>query len=79
MIDGPRGILNSKKGTMCALILAASVWLCAKGRLDGTQFAAIVASVVTLYTWTQHRIDLQKGAQAAVAAPEGTMQAGAPQ
>ncbi len=57
ILNGIKGLLGSKKGTLSLIILSAIIALAATGHLEGMSFAAVVASVQALYCWTQSKTD----------------------
>ena len=61
ILKGIKGLMQSRKGTLCLLILGSLVALTAKGLLDGICFAAVVTTIASLYMWTQHKTDMALG------------------
>jgi len=55
---GIKGLLASKKGTLSLIILACSTVGLMLGKLDGTSYAAIVATVSAIYQYTCHKTDI---------------------
>ena len=49
------GILASKKGVMCVLILACTTTAAILGHVDGTGFAAAMSVIGTVFCWTTHK------------------------
>lgn len=43
---------------MSLLILACASVALFIGKLDGTSYAAVIATVATIYNFTQHRVDI---------------------
>lgn len=52
------GLLSSRKGALCLLILATSTVGLLLSKLDGVSYAAIVATISTIYQFVQHRTDI---------------------
>jgi len=50
-------LFKSKKATMSLIILAAASTALFMGKLDGTSYAAVIATVATIYNFCQHAID----------------------
>jgi len=50
-------LFKSKKATMSLIILACATTALFKGKLDGTSYAAVIATVATIYNFCQHAID----------------------
>jgi len=57
ILNGIKGLLSSKKGTLSLIVLAVSAILAAVGKLDGTAWAASMTVVSGVYCFTQSRID----------------------
>ncbi len=51
-------LLKSKKATMSLIILACATAALFTKHLDGASYAAVIATIATIYNFTQHRIDL---------------------
>lgn len=51
-------LFKSRKATMCFIILACATPALFIGKLDGMSYAMIVSSIVLIYNFTQHRVDL---------------------
>lgn len=51
------GLLESRKGTLCLLVLSSLTSLAAFGKIDGVAFAAGCTLISTVYCWTQSNID----------------------
>lgn len=49
---GISGLIKSRKGMLCLLILGSSVYLAAKQCIDGMSFAAVVGTIGTIYMWS---------------------------
>jgi hypothetical protein len=58
ILKGIKGLVESKKGVLILLILTISSVLCAKGRIDGTAYAAVMTVISTIYCWTSSKIDV---------------------
>ncbi len=52
-------LLKSKKATFCLIILACATTALLMKRMDGTSYAAVIATLATIYNFVQHRIDMQ--------------------
>ena len=52
------GLLESRKATLCLLILAISSVALFTKHLDSVSFAAVVSSIVLIYNFVQHRVDI---------------------
>lgn len=57
MFKGIKGLFESKKGTLCLLILAGSLTALLLGKLEGMAFAGVVGTIGTIYCWTAHKVD----------------------
>lgn len=57
-MKGLVGLLRSRKATLCLIILAIGSVALFLGKLDSTAYAAIVSSVVLIYNYTVHKLDL---------------------
>lgn len=63
--SGIKGLLSSRKGTLCLILffcsLAAMTGLCAVGRIDGTAFgvclSVVTSSIVAVFCQTQSKTD----------------------
>lgn len=55
---GMQGLLESKKGTLCLIILGLSTWALMTKHLEGAYFAAIIGSLAAIYNFVQHRLDM---------------------
>lgn len=62
MIIGLIELFKSKKATLSLIILACATTALFMGKLDGQWYAAVISSIVLIYNWTQHKIDLQQAA-----------------
>lgn len=58
ILTGTQGLLTSRKASLCLIILAVSSTALFLGKLDSMSFAAIVSSVVLIYNYCQHAVDL---------------------
>lgn len=56
-MNGLKGLINSKKATLCLIIFACSFMALMLQHLDGLSFAAIVSSIVLIYNYTQNKAD----------------------
>lgn len=54
-MNGLAGLLNSTKGTLCLLTLAAMTYLAHGGHLDGIAFSAGCGVLTSVFCWTQHK------------------------
>lgn len=69
-MTGIKDLLACKRFWFCSLILAVSAPALYLKDLDSTSFAAIVSSIVLIYNYTSHKIDLQ---QSINMPPKGTL------
>lgn len=58
---GMQRLLESKKGTLSLVVLGCSTWAVMTGKIDGTAYAAIIATVSVIYNYVVHKIDLAGG------------------
>jgi len=58
LTDGIRGLLASRKGMLCLLILAIATVALFCGKLEGIYYAAIIGTIGTIYTFVQSRVDM---------------------
>lgn len=58
MFKGLYGLLQSRKGALCLLILACATWACLKGQIDGTAYAAVIATIYSIYTFAHSRAEV---------------------
>lgn len=59
---GLLGLLESRKGTLCLMVLTSLTVLAFLSKIDGMAFSAGCTLISTIYCWTQHRLDLQANA-----------------
>lgn len=57
-MNGMKGIFNSKKAMMCLIILAVTGGVAIHLKDLPAPFAAVVASIVSIYCFTVHKIDI---------------------
>ena len=50
--------MESRKGVLILLILTTASVLCAKGRIDGNSYAAVMGVIYSIYAWTSHKIEI---------------------
>lgn len=55
---GIRGLLESRKATLCLIILLLSSVGLFVGKLDGVSYAAVVSTVAIIYNFCQHKVDI---------------------
>lgn len=55
---GIQGLLESKKGTLCLIILGLATWALMTKHLEGAYYAAIIGTIGSIYSFIQHRLDL---------------------
>lgn len=58
LLAGVRGLLTSKKGVLCLLILLSMVVLGFFGKIDGVALSAGFTLIGSIYCWTASRVDL---------------------
>lgn len=51
------GLLGSRKFWIMNMFWWPTVWLASKGHVDGMALSAIVASMVTVWTWAHTKTD----------------------
>lgn len=59
ILQGIKGLLESKKGTLSLLILATSTAAVLTKHIEGASYAAIISTVAVIYNFVQHRLDMQ--------------------
>lgn len=59
-------LLKSKKATLSLIIIACATTALFTKHLDGTSYAAVIATVATIYNFCQHRVDIAQQAQTIV-------------
>lgn len=52
------GLIQSRKATMSLIILACATVALFIGKLDGVSYAAVIATIATIYNVAQHRVDI---------------------
>ena len=57
MFKGLKGLVESKKGTLCLLVLGSLTALAAFGKVDGMAFAAGCTLISTVYCFTAAKVD----------------------
>lgn len=55
MLKGLPNLLDSKKGTLCLIVLGCATTGLLMGKLDGTAYAAIIGTISTIFMWTSHK------------------------
>lgn len=55
---GISGLFQSRKGSLCILILIATTFVCYKGMIDGTAWAATIATIYSIYTYAHSRAEV---------------------
>lgn len=65
VLTGIQGLFNSKKGTLCLLVLTSMTALAAFGKIEGIAFSAGCTLISTIYCWTAHKVDIATIASAA--------------
>lgn len=58
MFKGTHGLLQSRKGALCFWLLAATTFVCAKGMIDGTAWAAVCSTIYAIYTFAHSRAEV---------------------
>ena len=58
ILNGLKGLLSSRKGTLCLLVLTSMSILAALSKIDGMAFAAGCSIISSIYCFTQHRADI---------------------
>lgn len=61
ILNGIKGLLSSRKGTLCLLVLASMSVLAGLGKIDGMAFAAGCTVISSIYCFVQHRVDIAQG------------------
>ncbi len=57
-MSGLVGLWKSRKACLCLIILAISSVALFLGKMNGLEFSAVVSSIVLIYNYCQHRVDL---------------------
>ena len=60
MLNGIKGLLDSKKGTLSLLVLLSATVAVLGHRIDGPSYATIITVIASIYNFVQHRIDCIK-------------------
>lgn len=55
ILQGIKGLLESKKGTLSLIVLACATTGLLLGKLDGMAYAAIVGTMGSIFCWTSHK------------------------
>ncbi len=58
ILQGISGLLQSRKGTFSLIILTVATTLCVLGKLPGAYYAGVIATIASIYNYTQHRCDI---------------------
>lgn len=58
ILNGIKGLLESKKGTLSLIILGCATWAVMTKHIDGMAYAGIISTVAVIYNFVQHRIDM---------------------
>jgi hypothetical protein len=58
ILEGIKGLLKSRKGTLCLIVLHCLTILAALGKIDGIAFTAGCTLISTIYCFVQHKVDL---------------------
>ena len=58
MLKGVKGLLSSRKGVLCLLVLISMNVLAYVGKIDGMSFCACCTLISSIYCFVQHRVDL---------------------
>lgn len=59
-------LLQSKKGTLTLLVLCSCSVAVLMGKIDGTSYAAVVATLASIYNFCQHRVDVVEASNTTV-------------
>lgn len=59
ILNGIKGLLQSRKGTLSLIIFIGSLVALFMSKLDGVSFAAIVGIVQALFCWAHSKTDQQ--------------------